>query len=148
MTDYRKNRKNIIRSNVFDCFLIILNLTWRLSAGIMMSILACGFAIRQAAGHPYQWVVYLTAVMLFFCPWGSPIRQEIAEENRQRQMEREGIIFWITFSRPRSLIVRIVLLVFDIYINGIFGILLGWKYFFGLIYGFIDNIKQINRLWY
>ncbi|BDA76029.1 unknown protein (plasmid) [Calothrix sp. PCC 7716] len=148
MTDYRKNRIGIIRSNIFDCFLIILNLTWRLFAGIIMSILACGFAIRQAAGHPYQWVVYLTALVLFFCPWGSPIRNELAEESRQKQMERQGIIFWITFIRPRSLIVRLVLLIIDVYVNGVFGIVLGWKYFFALIYNFIENIKQIKRLWY
>lgn len=148
MSDYRRNRNKLIRTNIFDCGLIILNLTWRLLASVIMSILACGFAIRQAAGSPHQWVVYLTAVMLFFCPWGSPIRQEFVEESRQKQMEREGIIFWITFSRPRSLIIRLVLLIFDIYINGAFGIALGWKYFFGLIYNFIENIKQIKRIWY
>lgn len=144
MTNYRRNKNKLIRHYVWDSLLIILSLTWRSIASIFMSLLAVGAAAGQA-GEPHQWFVYFTGIMLFFCPWGSPMRNAFVEEYRQKKMEREGVIFWVTI-RQQSCLTSLLLIWADIYINGIFGIILGWKYFLKLVFDLIDNIQRIKAL--
>lgn len=142
---FRKNRNSLIRGYIWSNFLILLSLSWRTIASVYMALLGIGAAAGQA-GEPHQWFIYFTALMLFFCPWGSPVRNAFIEEYRQRKMERMGIDWFISI-RYQSCLTSILLIWADIYINGVFGIILGWRYLLKLIFDFNDNTKRIVKLW-
>ena len=150
-----KTRNEKILDNIFDCFIILVNFTWRTFASLIMWVLAMGFA-QQHSGEPHQWFLHLTAFMLFFCPWGSPVKRRLREEyegyisrSRARKMENEGALFWVEFTfkiERRSLFIDLILLLANIYINGILGVIYGWKTPIIMIYNFIWSIREIIRL--
>lgn len=144
-----------ITENIFDCFILIAIFVYRISASFIMLILALGFA-QQHDGEPHQWFLHLTALMLFFCPWGSPVRRRIKERveeyidrGRDRKMREEGILFQFesTFRIEQShIITQFILLLVDVYINGTLGIIYGWKTPLIMIYNFFWLIRDTGRL--
>lgn len=144
-----------IRENILDCFIILVVLLFRASSSIVMTVLALGFA-QQHSGEPHQWFLHLTALMLFFCPWGSPVRQRMKNiiqgyiaRGRARRMEEEGVPYWVEITikiEKRHFITDLILLLGTVYINGILGIIYGWKTPFIMVYNFFWLIRDTVRL--
>lgn len=150
-----RTRNEKIRDNIFDCIIILLSFGWRSIASIFMSLLAIGAAEGQS-GEPHQWFIQLTTLMLFFCPWGSPKRRELREiyrdylvRGRAREMKAQNILYWyeITFKIKRtSLFIDLILLLGDIYINGVLGIIFGWRILIIMYKNFVWSVQDIGRL--
>lgn len=139
--DYKRNRRDLFWYYARQNFWVGLNLAWRSFFSIAMPFVTTSITYHKMKGEPHEWIGWFTSVMLFFCPWGSPMRNAFIEEHRRKK----GEVFYVTIRRE-TLLGSLLLIWADIYINGIFGIILGWRYFLELVLEFGDNLKEMKDL--
>lgn len=135
-----------------DVGILILLISWKVFAILFRTALGLAFFVTYySLGTKWEWLYPLPiGIVLGFAPWGWKVEAILKNEARERKLAlMSDSYYYSEFKveiRQRSLIVDLVIITFKLLLNGILGILLGWKAFFHIVSEIIVDLKMLVQV--
>ena len=118
---------------LFLIFVPIFSIIFRTGLGF------CIFAYYYTAGTKYEWLYPLQiGLILGFAPWGWKVESWLKERQEARELDRIRSSYYCYSKttveiRQSSILGSLILIIFKLFLNGLLGMVLGWKVFFDMV---------------